>query len=155
MITMTNRPMPQSDWPTDRRATSAAETRRRYPSDLSERQWDLVSGLLTKSEPTVGRPRQYPLRDVVDAVNYRWETGCVWRMLPHDFPPWATVYRYFRYWQRRGLLAPLRAAALHRGRVRSGHLHGANVTESQPAGIPLGDGIAAATDRVTHSAPHD
>jgi putative transposase len=52
---------------------------------------------------------------VVNAVNYRWTTGCAWRMLPHDFPPWETVYTYFRDWRRNGTLPELRTICLQRG----------------------------------------
>jgi transposase len=88
--------------------------RPRYPSDLSEGQWERVSPLIPAARP-IGRPRAHPLRDVVDAINYRWETGCVWRMLPHDFPPWPTVYTYYRAWQRQGVLRQVREAIV-RGR---------------------------------------
>ncbi len=85
--------------------------RTRYPSDVSDQQWAGIAPLVSHAAP-VGRPRQYALRDVVDALNYRWQTGCSWRMLPHDFPPWPTVYGYFRGWQRRGLLRPIRETLL-------------------------------------------
>jgi transposase len=88
--------------------------RARYPSDLSERQWERVSPLIPPALP-VGRPRAHRLRDVVDAINYRWETGCVWRMLPHDFPPWPTVYTYYRRWQRDGVLRQVRETLVRRG----------------------------------------
>lgn len=84
------------------------ETRRmRYPSDLTETQWDRFQEILPPI-PTVGRHRTIDLRRVANAINYRWETGCVWRMLPHDFPPWGTVYAYFRSWQRAGVIRQLR-----------------------------------------------
>ncbi len=82
-----------------------------YPSDINERQWSSIWPLLDQHAP-FGRPRRYPVRDIVDAINYRWHTGCAWRMLPHDFPPWPTVYTHFRRWQRRGLLRKIREAVL-------------------------------------------
>jgi transposase len=82
-----------------------------YPSDLTERQWNRIVPLLPESRST-GRRRRHSLRQVLDAINYRWETGCAWRMLPHDFPPWGTVYTYYRRWQRTGLLPKLRDALL-------------------------------------------
>jgi putative transposase len=85
--------------------------RRRYPSDLSERQWLQVERLIGQGE--ICAPHLCaPLRDVADAVNYRWRTGCSWRMLPHDFPPWSTVYTHFRRWRIHGLLSDIRAAVL-------------------------------------------
>jgi transposase len=90
--------------------------RPKYPSDLNDQQWSVISPVL-KRTTTVGRPRQHELRDVLDAINYRWQTGCVWRMLPHDFPPWATVYSYFRDWQRRGVLRHIRETLLRPPRM--------------------------------------
>jgi len=93
--------------------------RRSYPSDLSDRQWTCISPLVQKGNH-LGRPRQHALREIVDAINYRWQTGCVWRMLPHDFPPWETVYSHFRDWQRRGLLRQIREAVLRPDREQPG-----------------------------------
>lgn len=87
-----------------------------YPSDLTDGQW-------ARLEPSLpppfsrGRHRSVPLRDVANAISYRWETGCVWRMLPHDFPPWGTVYAYFRAWQRAGVIRQLREIVLE-GRMQ-------------------------------------
>jgi transposase len=94
------------DWP-----ASTNPRRHRYPSDLKDGQWATIAPHIARTTE-VGRPSRYDLRDVVDAINYRWQTGCVWRMLPHDFPPWATVYSHFRAWQRRGLLSRLREILL-------------------------------------------
>jgi transposase len=88
--------------------------RKRYPSDLTDAQWSRFEDLLPTAPSPVGRPRRIRLRDVVNAINYRWETGCVWRMLPHDFPAWATVYSYFRLWQKLGLIRRLREILLER-----------------------------------------
>lgn len=88
-----------------------------YPSDLSNAQWTSLSPLLERHS-NVGRPRRHTLRNIVDAINYRWQTGCVWRMLPHDFPPWETVYSQFRDWQRRGLLRQIREQVLRPERTK-------------------------------------
>ena len=81
-----------------------AHTRERYPSDLSDKQWRMIE-ILIPPERDRGRHRSTDLREVVNGINYRWSTGCVWRMLPHDSPPWATVYTYFRRWQGEGTLS--------------------------------------------------
>ena len=68
--------------------------RRRYPSGLTGEQWKLIEPLL----PAVnrgGRPEKHPRRAIVDAILYVVRTGCSWRQLPADFPPWQTVYWYF------------------------------------------------------------
>lgn len=69
--------------------------RKPYPSDLTDDQWKLLSPLLPASKPG-GRPRTVDLKEVLNAILYVLRTGCAWRMLPHDLPPWQTVYKYFR-----------------------------------------------------------
>ena len=71
---------------------------RRYETDLSDEEWRLVEAWLPP-DPGGGRPRVTDLRAVVDAIFYVLKTGCQWRMLPDDFPPWSTVYHYFRRWK--------------------------------------------------------
>ena len=70
----------------------------RYPSDTSDEQWALVEPLLPAVK-TGGRPEKHPRRAIVDAILYVVRTGCAWRQLPADFPPWQTVYWYFNQWE--------------------------------------------------------
>ena len=93
------------------RASDRDAARRRYPSDLTEQQWHAIEPLLRDPARRITCPTA-PLRDVADAVSYRWRSGCSWRMLPHDFPPWSTVYTHFRQWRRRGVLTAIRSALL-------------------------------------------
>ena len=72
-------------------------TRERCPSDLTDEQWSILAPLLPPARPG-GRPRTVDLREVANATLYVLRTGCAWRMLPHDLPPWQTVYKYFRRW---------------------------------------------------------
>src|SRR3954453_5968092 len=72
--------------------------RSRYPSDTSDEQWALVEPLLPPVK-TGGRPEKHPRRAIVDAILYVVRTGCAWRQLPADFPPWQTVYWYFNQWE--------------------------------------------------------
>ena len=81
--------------------------RRNYPSDMNNLQWHFVQKLIPP-EKQLGRHRSVDLREIANAIHYRWRTGCVWRMLPHDFPPWETVYSYYRDWQIAGILTDLR-----------------------------------------------
>ncbi len=74
----------------------------RYPSDLTDREWDLISPFLPAAK-TGGRPRKTNLRCVADAILYMASSGCQWRMLPRDFPPASTVQHYFYAWVRSGL----------------------------------------------------
>jgi transposase len=71
---------------------------RRYPSDTSDEQWAVIEPLLPPVN-TGGRPEKHPRRAVVDAILYVVRTGCAWRQLPADFPPWQTVYWYFNRWE--------------------------------------------------------
>ncbi|NQT37255.1 MAG: transposase [Planctomycetes bacterium] len=72
-----------------------------YPSDLTDVQWEVVRKWIPPSRP-VGVARQVSIRAVVNAVRYRRRSGCSWRLLPHDFPHWRTVYGYHRQWQADG-----------------------------------------------------
>ena len=74
-------------------------TRKSYPSDLRDREWQLLEPLLPPPKPG-GRPIKYSRREVVNAIRYVLRTGCAWRMLPHDRPPWRTTFHYFRTWRR-------------------------------------------------------
>jgi transposase len=74
-----------------------------YPSDLTDAQWALIEPLVpahsSRGKGTRGgRPLKYARRRIVDAILYVDRTGCSWRQLPHDFPPWETVYFYFQRW---------------------------------------------------------
>ena len=76
-----------------------------YPSDLTDAQWAKLEPLLEEpvgNRHAGGRPRKYALRRVTEAVLYVVKTGCQWRQMPVDFPPWQTVYQQFRAWRLRG-----------------------------------------------------
>src|SRR5215472_5933897 len=75
--------------------------RKAYPSDVTDEQWDLAASEVPPAEPG-GRPRKTDMREVVNAILYLTREGCSWRALPHDFPPWKTVYNYFEQWKRDG-----------------------------------------------------
>jgi transposase len=79
-----------------------------YPSDLTDDQWQVIAGLLPADMPgRRGRPRIWPRRRIIEAILYLDRTGCAWRYLPADFPPWQTVYTYFATWRDDGTLARL------------------------------------------------
>jgi putative transposase len=77
-------------------------SRKPYPSDLTDLQWDNIEHLVPAPKAG-GRPRTYSNRDIVDGILYVLRSGCGWRMLPHDFPPWESVYGYFRRWRLAGV----------------------------------------------------
>lgn len=77
-------------------------TRRNYPSDLSEDEWNVIAPYIPGPKQG-GRGRGVDIQEVVNAIFYLLKTGCQWRALPHDFPPWGTVYWYWKQWRQSGL----------------------------------------------------
>ena len=71
---------------------------KRYPTDLSDEEWGLLETYLPASKWR-GRPRLHSPREILNAVFYLLKSGCQWRMLPREFPPWKTVFHYFRAWR--------------------------------------------------------
>lgn len=83
---------------------------RRYTSDLTNEQWLLLSALLARPpRGPGGRPRTYPLREIMNGMFYVLRGGIPWRMMPSDLPPWQTTYRYFRLWKNDGTLERINA----------------------------------------------
>ena len=72
-----------------------------YPTDLSDKEWNLIQHLVPDAKPG-GRPEAYPKREILNAIVSLLRSGCSWRMLPHDLPPWRLVYHYFRQWRQDG-----------------------------------------------------
>jgi putative transposase len=88
-----------------RRKTRPPQSKR-YPTDLTDEQWALIEPLLLKQKKKGpgGRPRKYPLRDILDALLYVLRGGIAWRLLPNDYPRWQNVYAHFRRWIKDGTL---------------------------------------------------
>src|SRR5215203_3808763 len=76
--------------------------RKTYPTDLSDAEWTRLRSFLPTPKAE-GRPRTHSPRDVLDVIFYVLKSGCHWRLLPHDFPPWSTVYYHFRRFRLKGL----------------------------------------------------
>ncbi len=91
--------------------------RERYQTDLTDAEWEMLEPHLPASKPG-GRPRLHSVREILDSVFWVVRGGCAWRLLPHDLPPWKTVYHYFRLWRLDGTWARIHAAL--RARVRAG-----------------------------------
>ena len=70
-----------------------------YPSDLSDSEWEKIEPLFRINYSKGGRPLKYSKRQILNAIFYVAKTGCQWRFLPKDYPPWKRVYNYFRKWQ--------------------------------------------------------
>ena len=75
---------------------------KRYPTDLNDKKWDIINPLLPGALPG-GRPRKISVRKLINAILYVTRSGCAWRLLPHGFPPWQTVYGYYRRWTKNGV----------------------------------------------------
>ena len=93
--------------------------RRAYDSDLSNAEWVLLKPLLPPASLR-GRPRTTEQRAVVNALFYLLRTGSAWRLLPHEYPPWQTVYGYFRQWRQTGLWEAIHQRLYARVRRRAG-----------------------------------
>jgi putative transposase len=107
---------------------------RRYPTDLSDAEWEHIESHLPASSER-GRPRIHGARVILDAVFYVLKSGCPWRLLPRDFPPWRTVYHWFRRWRIDGTWEKLNAALRERLRVFCGRntQASAGIVDSQSA----------------------
>ena len=99
-----------------------------YPTDLTDAQWHRLEPLLPPARPG-GRPRTVDLREIVNAILYVVREGVHWRALPHDFPPWPTVYFYFWTWRSDGTWQRLHDAVRSQARQAEGR------EESPSAGI--------------------
>jgi len=75
--------------------------RKPYPSDLTDDQWEELAPLIPLAKPG-GHPRVVDMREVINGTLYVLRSGCTWRMMPHDLPPWGTVWGYFRRWRKEG-----------------------------------------------------
>lgn len=75
--------------------------RKPYPSDLTDGQWEELAPLVPAAKPG-GHPRTVDLREVINGILYVLRSGCTWRMMPHDLPPWGTAWGYFRRWRNDG-----------------------------------------------------
>jgi putative transposase len=90
--------------------------KRTYPTDLSDEEWKHIEPSVPASKPR-GRQRIHSPRQILNAVFYVLRSGCPWRLLPHEYPPWKTVYHYFRQWRINGTFEKLNAVL--RERLRS------------------------------------
>lgn len=78
--------------------------RKPYPDDLKDQEWNIIEPILESVKKIKGRPPSYSRREILNAVFYLLRTGCSWRHLPHDFPPWKAVYGQFLRWRQKGIL---------------------------------------------------
>jgi putative transposase len=128
-------------WTKEHRARQAAFERQRHPTDLTDQEWGQVKPLLPKPAKR-GRPPSKDLREVLNAIRYLARSGGGWRMLPHEFGPWQTVYRWFRRFVRRLLFQTIHDIALMLDRERVGReaSPSAGVLDSQTVKAPHAPG---------------
>lgn len=90
-----------------------------YPSDLTNAEWRWIEELIPP-EVGGGRHRDTDMRAVVNGILYLLRSGCSWRMLPKEYPPWSTVYEYFRQWRMDGTLTRMHDALRRQVRIEAG-----------------------------------
>jgi putative transposase len=103
-------------------------TRKAYPTDLSDAEYALIAPLTPLPSSKRGRPRIWTLREILNAIFYVLRSGCAWRLMPHDLPPWQTVYGYYWRWCKDGTWEQVNTALVPKVRVQEGR-------EPQPSAV--------------------
>jgi transposase len=92
---------------------------KRYQTDLTDAEWRVIAPHLPMPSAT-GRPREWPMREILNGIFYVVRAGCPWRLLPNDLPPWGTIYRWFAAWRDDGRFERMNHALVMADRERGG-----------------------------------
>jgi Transposase and inactivated derivatives len=107
--------------------------RNAYPDDLTEKEWKIIKSRASPKYSRGGRKPKHSKREYLNAIFYWLRTGCSWRHLPHDFPPWKSVYTQFRRWKLKGFFEHLETYLREevRGRLKRNKEPGVGIVDSQ------------------------
>jgi len=89
-----------------------------YNSDITDKEWEILAPFVAQGK--MGRPRKHEIQDIINAIRYVMKSGCQWRLLPKDFPPWQTVYDYYLRWRKNGKWQEIHDALVKQVREKVG-----------------------------------
>jgi transposase len=89
-----------------------------YSSDITDKEWLILVPFIAQGK--MGRPRTHDIRQIINAIRYVMKSGCQWRLLPKEFPPWQTVYDYYLRWRKNGKWQEIHDALVNQVREKVG-----------------------------------
>jgi putative transposase len=89
-----------------------------YPTDITDKEWLILEPFVAQGK--MGRPRTHDIRKIINAIRYVMKSGCQWRLLPKEFPPWQTVYDYYLRWRNNGKWQEIHDTLVNQVRERVG-----------------------------------